>query len=103
MRLARQPERPPPELPWAAAERSGVLDDARRISLEEIRQTERRSLLTEERRGRLAERPRGGIVGEPHVTVVAEGNDDDVDLGHHFAEQRPRLHLAEALLAERAA
>ena len=51
--------------------------------------------------GRPAEQPLAGAVHEPQALPLVEGEDGDVDLGHHLAQQRRRLERAEPLLAQR--
>ena len=51
--------------------------------------------------GRLAQEARAGAVDELQLVLFIEGENRDVDLGHHLSEERRRLERVEALVAER--
>ena len=51
--------------------------------------------------GGLREQPLAGAVHEPQRLRAVEGEDRDVDLHHHRAQQRAGLERAEALLVQR--
>ncbi len=51
--------------------------------------------------GWLAQEARAGAVHELQLVLFVEGENRDVDLGHHLSQERRRLERVEALVAER--
>ena len=90
------------DLPAADAAGERRVDDARRLAGQAVRQVQISSASPPEQPlGRLAEQPRAGAVDELQLVLLVEGEDRDVDLRHHLAQQRRRLERVEALMAQR--
>ena len=94
------PERRRPDLPAAAPARKRQGADARRVAGHALPEPEVRGAAIEQPLGRLTEQTLAGAVHELQPPGAVEGEDGDVDLGHHLAQQRGGFDRAKALFVQ---
>jgi hypothetical protein len=106
VREAPQPKGAAAQLPLPGRPGEGRLDGARCLALEEGREAEGGGGGTQRGRRRGRRRGRGeqafaGAVDQAELALAVEGEDRDVDLGDHLAQQRAGLQGAGVLAPER--
>jgi hypothetical protein len=79
----------------------GGVHDAGRLARDQAREPERLGVPADQPLGRSAEQPLAGAVQQLERERAVEGEDRDVDLLHHLAQERRGLERAQPLLAQR--
>ena len=101
MRLAALPERRATQLPPSGAAGEHRVDGSRRIAAQALFEAELCARAAEEALAGLREQALARAIEQPQPVRLVEGEDRDVDLLHHRAQQRCRLERAQSLRAQR--
>ena len=100
VRASSLPERTASNLPASDASRKRRIDDARGFTREAILEADIFRATAEQSLGRLAQEPRAGAVDELELLVMIEREHRNLDLRHHFAQQRGGFECVEALVPQ---